>query len=205
MLRNHSAHGRRWIFTKPALADTKPEEADHTLELLFAGEFLLPPGLPPFGKIAGIEFSQECDAPLLSKSEELNFEEAPQLLPGSRCQTASLRVAEKDPYRFSDSGQLDGFYVVFPAESGLLVFASKEFGLLPGLGFCRDAESACAARKCSVKPLGTAATAVVGIVFLRAIRVVAGVDGQHNAVNLARKIGWYKSGTVSKISYFSTV
>jgi hypothetical protein len=26
--------------------------------------------------------------------------------------------------------------------------------------------------------------------------VMAGVDGQHNAVNLARKIGWYNSGTV---------
>lgn len=67
---------------------------------------------------------------LLSESEELHFEEAPQLLPGSRCQTAGLGIAEKDPYRFLDSGQLDGFYVVFAAESGLLVFASKEFGLL---------------------------------------------------------------------------
>lgn len=162
---DHTAHGRRWILTKPALADTKPEEADHTLELLLAGEFLLLPSLPPFRKIAGIEFSQESDAPLLSKSEELHFEEAPQLLPGNRCQTAGLRIAEKDPYRFLDSGQLGGFYVVFAAECGLLVFASEEVGLLPGLGFCRDPESACAAGKCPVKPLGTAATAVVGIVF----------------------------------------
>ena len=123
--------------------------------------------MAPFGKIAGIEFSQESDAPLLSESEELHLEGAPQLLPGSRCQTAGLRIAEKHPYRFLDCGQLDRFNVVFAAESGLLVFASKEFSLLPGLGFCRDVESAYAAGKCPVKPLGTVAIAVVGVVFLR--------------------------------------
>src|SRR5579862_282737 len=205
MLRNHPSHGRSWIFPQPSLPDAEPEEADHTFEFLLAGEFLLLPGLPPLCKIAGIEFSQESDAPFLSESEELHLEEAPQLLPRSRCQAAGLSIAEEDTDRLLDCSQLGRFYVVFAAESGLLVFASEEFGLLPGFGFCRGAESASAAGKSPVKPLWTAATAVVGIVFLRAIGVMAGVDGQHNAVNLARKIGWYKSGTVSKISYFSTI
>jgi hypothetical protein len=49
-------------------------------------------------------------------------------------------------------------------------------------------ESAGATGKSSIKPLGTAATAVIGIGFLRAIGVVPCVDGQHSAANLAGKI-----------------
>jgi hypothetical protein len=92
MLGDHTAHGRRWILTKPALANTKPEEIDHTLELLVAGEFLLLPSLPPFGKTAGIEFSEEGDNP----ARQRNLEAAPRR---SSATFAGLPLPDRGPPR----------------------------------------------------------------------------------------------------------
>jgi hypothetical protein len=129
------------------------------------------------------------------------MEDAAQLLQGSRSQTARLGIGEEDAYSFLHSWHLCWLQVL-STESGVLVFAGEEFCLFPGLRFRRGSKAPGTTGKSTVKPLGTAAAAIGGIIFLRTIGVMAGVDRQHNAVNLARKLGWYNSGTFSVLSIF---
>ena len=79
----------------------------------------------------------------------------------------------------------------------MLELAGNEFCLLPGPGFGGDAKSFWMAGEPAVNPLGAAAAAVEGIVFLRALGAMASVDTEHNAANLAPKAAWYNLGTFS--------
>jgi hypothetical protein len=56
----------------------------------------------------------------------------------------------------------------------------------------------------AINPLGAAAAAIEGIVFLRALGAVASVDAKHNAANLAPKGAWYNTGTFSQLPTYST-
>ena len=86
----------------------------------------------------------------------------------------------------------------------MLELAGDEFGLLPGPGFGGDAKSFWMAGEPAANPLGAAASAIEGIVFLRALGAVASVDAEHNAANLAPKVAWYNMGTFSLLLTFST-
>lgn len=180
MLGDNPAHGGRWVLAEPALAHAEPEEADDAFELLFAGKFLFPPSLPPFGQVARIEFVQEGQAGLFGKAKQLDFEDVAQFLQRGGSQPARLGIAEEDLDGLFDGGHLGGLDL-FALNRCVFVFAGEEFRLLPGFGLRRDTEPALATGKGSVEPLGATATTIGGIVFLRAIGMVARIDGKHDA------------------------
>jgi hypothetical protein len=79
-----------------------------------------------------------------------------------------------------DSRHLRGLDL-FALNRRVFVFAGEEFGLLPGFGLRRDTEPALATGKDSVEPLGATATAIGGIVFLRAVGMATRIDGKYDA------------------------
>jgi len=94
MLGDDTAHRCSWVLSQPALPDTEPEEADHSLELLLAGKLLVLPLPAPFGQIAGVEIPQELEAYLIRKVDQLRLEDMPQLLQCRRREATRLRITE---------------------------------------------------------------------------------------------------------------
>ena len=56
------------VFPEPALPDTKPEEAQDSLEFLLPGERLVFPALAPLGQVPRVEIAQQGNTALLKFS-----------------------------------------------------------------------------------------------------------------------------------------
>ena len=122
---------------EPAPADTKPEEADDSLELLFPRERFVLPGLAPLDQILRVEVTQEGDVALLGEAQELRLKDVPEFLHGGRGEVAGFGVSEVSGDGLLHSRQSLNSLYILTTQRFVLELAGDEFGLLPGTWFWR--------------------------------------------------------------------
>lgn len=80
----------------------------------------------------------------------------------------------------------------------MFMLAGEEFGLLPGLGFGGDAKTARSSGYRAVDPFRAAAAPPGCVVLLRALRMMASVDGEHTAHHDSKD--WYSISIALELS-----